>query len=186
MSLLEIFLIGLGLSMDCFAVSVSIGTCHRPGWKDILRMSLFFGVFQGLMPVIGWLIGDSFKTLIQAVDHWIAFGILGFIGLRMIAQFFTIKEKKKAINIRKISVVISLSLATSIDALVTGITFGFIQVNILKASAIITFVTFVVTLTGSKIGERSRFIPARWAELFGGIVLIGIGIKILFNHLGIL
>jgi putative Mn2+ efflux pump MntP len=186
MNFFELFLIGLGLSMDCFAVAISLGSCHRPGWKDIIRMSLFFGIFQGLMPVIGWMIGDSFKSLIQSVDHWIAFGILGFIGLHMISQFFTIREKKKPINIRKTSVLISLSLATSIDALVTGITFGFIQVNILKAAVIIPIVTFIVSLTGAKMGEKSTFIPAKWAELFGGIVLICIGTKILFDHLGII
>jgi putative Mn2+ efflux pump MntP len=103
----------------------------------------------------------------------------------MIMQFFTIKGKKKPINIRKTSVLVSLSLATSIDALVTGITFGFIQVNIIKAAVIITVVTFLVSLAGSKMGERSTFIPAKWAELFGGIVLIAIGTKILLDHLGI-
>lgn len=186
MSLLEIFLIGLGLSMDCFAVSVSCGMCGRMAWKDALKVSSFFGIFQGIMPVIGWLIGSSFLGLIQSFDHWLAFGILGFIGLRMISQFFVHEEKRKRIDIRKISVLLTLSVATSIDALATGISFGFIRVNILEAAGIITGVTFIVSLVGSRLGAKSTFIPARWAELLGGLVLIIIGTKILLNHLGIL
>ncbi|MCX6244762.1 MAG: manganese efflux pump MntP family protein [Bacteroidetes bacterium] len=186
MSFLEIFLIGLGLSMDCFAVSVSCGICGRLAWKDVLKVSAFFGIFQGLMPLIGWLIGSSFQLLIQAYDHWLAFGILGFIGLRMVSQFFVHEEKRKRIDIRKISVLLTLSVATSIDALATGISFGFIRVNILEAALVITGVTFMVSLVGSRLGAKSTFIPARWAELLGGLVLIMIGTKILLNHLGIL
>jgi putative Mn2+ efflux pump MntP len=186
MSFLEIFLIGLGLSMDCFAVSVSCGVCGRMAWKDVLKVSSFFGIFQGIMPVIGWLIGSSFLGLIQSFDHWMAFGILGFIGLRMISQFFVHEDKRKRIDIRKTSVLLTLSVATSIDALATGISFGFIRVNILEAALIITGVTFIVSLVGSRLGAKSTFIPARWAELIGGLVLIIIGTKILLNHLGIL
>jgi manganese efflux pump family protein len=186
MSLLEIFLIGLGLSMDCFAVSLSFGICRKLAWKDVMRISVFFGIFQGLMPVIGWMVGASFHSLIQSFDHWLAFAILAFIGLRMISQFFVHETKRKPPDIRKISVLLTLSLATSIDALATGITFGFIKVNILEAALIITGVTFIVTLTGSRLGAKSTFIPARWAELLGGLVLIMIGTKILLGHLGIL
>ncbi len=186
MSFLEILLIGLGLSMDCFAVSLSFSTCHRLKWDEILKMSLFFGIFQGAMPVIGWLFGASFQSQISAFDHWLAFGILSIIGLRMIIQFFQPEAKRRTTDIRKTSVLLSLSIATSIDALVTGISLGFIKVNILKAALVITIVTFLVSLLGARLGARSKFIPARWAELLGGIVLIGIGTKILFNHLGIM
>lgn len=186
MSFLEIFLIGLGLSMDCFAVSLSLSACGRLKWKDVLKVSLFFGIFQGLMPVVGWLIGTSFQSLIQAVDHWLAFGILVVIGLRMVSQFFVHETKRKPTNIRKTHVLLTLSIATSIDALATGISFGFIKVNILVAAAIITVVTFLVTVAGARIGAKSTFIPARWAELIGGVVLIIIGTKILFNHLGVM
>ena len=186
MSFVEIFLIGLGLSMDCFAVSISFSSCGKLKWKDVLKMALFFGIFQGAMPIIGWLFGASFQSQIQAFDHWLAFGILSFIGLRMIIQFFRTEEKRRTTDIRKTSVLLSLSIATSIDALVTGISFGFIRVNILKAALIITIVTFLVSLLGARLGARSTFIPAKWAELLGGIVLIGIGTKILFNHLGIM
>jgi putative Mn2+ efflux pump MntP len=186
MSLLEIFLIGLGLSMDCFAVSLSLSACGKLKWKDVLKVSLFFGIFQGLMPVIGWLIGTTFQSLIQTVDHWLAFGILAIIGLRMVSQFFVHETKRKFTDIRRTSVLLTLSVATSIDALATGISFGFIKVNILEAALIISIVTFLVTVTGSRLGAKSTFIPAKWAELLGGIVLIAIGTKILLNHLGIM
>jgi putative Mn2+ efflux pump MntP len=186
MSFFELFFIGLGLSMDCFAVSLSFSTCGRLAWKDVLKMSAFFGIFQGLMPVIGWLIGTSFQSLIHTVDYWLAFGILAIIGIRMIRQFFVHETKRKLTDIRKTSVLLILSFATSIDALATGMSFGFIRVNILEAASIITGVTFIVSIVGSRVGAKSTFIPARWAELLGGIVLIGIGTKILLNHLGIL
>jgi putative Mn2+ efflux pump MntP len=186
MSLLEIFLIGLGLSMDCFAVSLSFSACGKLKWRDVLKMSAFFGIFQGLMPLIGWLIGTSFLSFIQAIDHWLAFGILAVIGVHMASQFFVHETKRKPADIRKTSVLITLSVATSIDALATGISFGFIKVNILEAASVITGVTFLVSIIGSRLGAKSTFIPARWAELLGGIVLILIGTKILFNHLGLM
>jgi len=186
MSILEIFLIGLGLSMDCFAVSISFSSCRKLEWRDVLKMALFFGIFQGIMPVIGWLVGTSFQSLIQAVDHWIAFGILGAIGLHMVSQFFVHETKRKPADIRKTSVLLSLSVATSIDALATGLTFGVIKVNILEAASVITIVTFIVSLIGARLGTKSKFIPAKWAELLGGVVLILIGSKILLNHLGYL
>jgi putative Mn2+ efflux pump MntP len=186
MSFLEIFLIGLGLSMDCFAVSLSFSACGKLKWKDVFKMSAFFGIFQGVMPVIGWLIGISFLSFIQAIDHWLAFGILTVIGVHMASQFFVHETKRKPADIRKTSVLITLSVATSIDALATGITFGFIKVNILQAASIIAGVTFIVSVIGARLGAKSTFIPARWAELIGGVVLIGIGTKILLNHLGIM
>ena len=186
MSVLELFIIGLGLSMDCFAVSLSFSTCGRLQWKDVLKMSAFFGIFQGIMPLVGWFIGSSFQSLIRAVDHWLAFGILAIIGIRMIRQFFVHETKRKFTDIRKTSVLVTLSFATSIDALATGIGFGFIKVNIMEAVLIITGVTFIVSMIGSRLGARSSFIPARWAELLGGVVLIGIGTKILLDHLGII
>lgn len=185
MSFLEIFLIGLGLSMDCFAVSIGFGASRLLSWRDILKIAAYFGLFQGAMPVAGWFIGDRVKELIDSFDHWLAFGILFFIGMKMIVQTFR-KEKTKWLDIRKQAVLISLSFATSIDALVTGVSFGFIRVNILIAVIIITMVTFLISILGMKIGERTTFIPARWAEFAGGLVLIAMGTKIALSHLGIL
>jgi len=186
MTFLELFLIAIGLSMDCFAVSLSFGTSNRFTWKEILRIALFFGIFQGIMPLIGWLIGNSIQSLIASVDHWIAFGILSFIGAKMIFQSFNVADKGKSIDIRKTSVLLSLSVATSIDALITGISFGFIHVNIFFAILIITVVTFINSLIGAKLGEKTSFIPAQWAERIGGVVLIAIGVKIVINHLSMI
>jgi len=186
MSIFEIIVIGLGLSMDCFAVSLSFGTSRMLTWRDIFKMAVYFGIFQGFMTFLGWLIGNGIQSLIASVDHWIAFGILAFIGIRMIAESFRVEKEKKAVDIRKTMVLLSLSLATSIDAFMTGISFGFIRVNIWIAIIVITLITFFISVLGGKIGEKSTFIPARRAELIGGIVLFIIGLKILMDHLGIL
>ena len=183
MSFLELLLISLGLAMDCFAVAISFGTTKKLLWKDIMKMALFFGIFQGLMPLIGWLVGNTMQEVLSSVDHWIAFGILAFIGLRMFVQSFREEHEKKPVDIRKTHILVTLSIATSIDALMMGISFGFIRVNILTAILLITGVTVVVTIIGAKVGERTTFIPARWAELIGGLVLIAIGLKILIEHL---
>jgi putative Mn2+ efflux pump MntP len=169
--------------MDCFAVSLSLGSSQKLNWRDILKMALLFGLFQGVMPLIGWLAGNSVKSMIEPVDHWIAFAILAFIGIKMIWQSFSDEEKKRSIDIRQFTVLISLSIATSIDALITGVGFGFIRVNIYEAVILISVVTFMVSLIGAKIGEKTTFLPARWAEFAGGLVLIAIGAKVLLEHL---
>ena len=183
MTILEVSLIALGLSMDCFAIAVSFGTSRKLTWGDLLRMALFFGFFQGIMTFIGWWFGDTLKPFIESVDHWVAFSILSFIGIRMIIESFKHEKEKISMNIRNINILLSLSIATSIDALMTGVSFGFIHVNILMTIILIALVSFFVTLIGGKLGEKSNFIPARKAELIGGIVLILIGIKILIEHL---
>jgi putative Mn2+ efflux pump MntP len=186
MTFFEVFLIALGLSMDCFAVSVSFGTSRKLLWNDLLRMGLFFGFFQGMMTVLGWWFGDSLKHYIESVDHWIAFSILLIIGIRMITESFKHEKSKRSVDIRKFRILLGLSIATSIDALMTGVSFGFIKVEIIKATILISAVTFFVTIIGGKLGEKTTFIPARRAEMVGGIVLIFIGTKILFDHLGII
>ena len=186
MTFVELFLLGLALSMDCFAVSITLGTSQNLSWRSILKLALFFGIFQGVMPCIGWFVGNSFQYLIQSIDHWIAFGILASIGFHMIFESFRLKENKKPLDINKISVLIGLAVATSIDALATGIGFGFIKVKIIEAVLIITTITFAVTIIGARLGIKSNIIPAKWAEVVGGVVLILIGLKILLNHLGYL
>jgi len=182
----ELFLISLGLSMDCFAVALSFGSSRKLEWKDVFRMAFFFGLFQGAMPLIGWMVGNSVQTLIEPVDRWIAFVILAFIGIKMVWQSFLIGDKKRSVDIRKFHILITLSIATSIDALITGLGFGFIRVNIYEAVIIISLITFVVSVIGAKLGEQTTFIPARWAEFSGGIVLIAIGVKVVLEHLAIL
>jgi putative Mn2+ efflux pump MntP len=186
MSLLEIFIIGLGLSMDCFAVAVGFGANQTLHGRYVFKTAVFFGFFQGVMPVIGYLIGDSLQVYIRSVDHWIALFILSFIGGHLIFQSFFVGKKKPLVDIRKTSVLITLSFATSIDALMTGVTFGLVHVNILLAAGIITVVTFISTVLGARIGERTTFLPARVADVVGGIVLIGIGLKIFLSHMGYL
>jgi manganese efflux pump family protein len=186
MTLFEIFLIGTGLSMDCFAVSVSLGSLKRLLWKDLVRMALFFGFFQGMMTFVGWWVGDALKPVIESVDHWVAFSILSLIGIRMIIESLKHEEERTPADYRKLTIMLSLSFATSIDALMTGVSFGFINVKILLSILLISSVTFIVTLIGGKLGEKATFIPARKAEMIGGIVLILIGMKILFEHIGII
>ena len=130
--------------------------------------------------------GSSFQSFIAPVDHWIAFAILAFIGLKMIWQSFTISGENRSIDIRKITVLITLAIATSIDALITGVGFGFIRVNILEAVVIISVITFFVSVIGAKLGEKTTFIPAKWAEILGGIVLIAIGVRVVLEHLAII
>jgi manganese efflux pump family protein len=183
LNLTELFLISLGLSMDCFAVALTFGSSRKLVWKDVLRMAFLFGLFQGVMPIIGWLIGHSIQGLIEPVDHWIAFAILASIGVKMVWQSFLDGEEKRPVDIRKISVLITLSIATSIDALITGVGFGFIRANIYEAVIIISIITFAVSVIGAKMGEKTTFIPARWAEFMGGLVLIAIGVKVVVEHL---
>lgn len=172
--------------MDCFAVSLSFGTAHKLVWKDILLMAFLFGLFQGIMPLIGWLVGSSIQSFIAPIDHWIAFAILASIGIKMIWQSFSIGEEKRTTDIRNMTVLLTLSIATSIDALITGVGFGFIRVNILEAVIIISLITFLVSVAGAKLGEKTTFIPARWAEFLGGTVLIGMGVKVVLEHLAII
>ncbi len=149
-------------------------------------MAFLFGLFQGMMPALGWLVGNSIRSFIEPVDHWIAFAILAFIGIKMIWQSFLNVDDRKPVDIRKISVLLTLAIATSIDALITGVGFGFIRVNILEAAVIISIITFVVSVIGAKLGEKTTFLPARWAEFAGGIVLISIGVKVVLEHIAIL
>lgn len=172
--------------MDCFAVSLTFGSTRKLVWKDILRMAFLFGLFQGVMPLIGWMVGNSVQSLIEPVDHWIAFAILAFIGVKMIWQSFMTSGEKKSVDIRKVSVLLTLAIATSIDALITGVGFGFIRANIYEAVIIISIITFVVSVIGAKLGELTTFIPAHWAEFAGGIVLIAIGVNVVLEHLAIL
>ena len=182
MTLPEIALIAVALAMDCFAVAIGVCSCQRQSWATILKMAFFFGLFQALMPVIGWLIGESLRDLIEAVDHWIAFGLLAFIGGRMIWNSLK-KKEKQIIHHLTLFLLLMLSVATSIDALITGIGFGLIHVNILEAAIVIFITTFAITVFGAKIGQQTSFISAQWAERLGGFVLILIGIKVLVEHL---
>ncbi|MCX6579798.1 MAG: manganese efflux pump MntP family protein [Candidatus Aminicenantes bacterium] len=184
MDLISVILLAVGLSMD--AVAVSISTCLT--FKEIkirhaLRMALFFGVFQAAMPLIGWLAGAAFRGLIQGFDHWIAITLLGIIGGRMIYGSFKIDCETTPRNPMNLSTLLGLSVATSIDALAAGVSFGVLKMNILTVIAIIGFTTFLLSFIGTRIGKRVGCHFSGRMELLGGIILVGIGVRILIQHL---
>jgi len=186
MSLLEIILIAIGLSMDAFAVSITLGlSVKKPMLKDMLIPGLFFGFFQALMPAIGYFAGFYFVDKIQAFDHWIAFALLGIIGGKMIKESFSKTEKTEESNENpfKFTKMLVLAIATSIDALAVGITFAIFKVNIIMAVIIIGFTTFIISIGGVKIGSIFGTKFKSKAEFLGGVVLIGLGIKIVLEHL---
>lgn len=188
MGLVEIFLIGVGLSMDAFAVSVCKGlSMKRVNYKHALIIALFFGVFQAIMPTIGWALGSRLKALIDPIDHWIAFGLLAFVGGKMLwdALFGTSDDcetdREFKLDIKELFM---LAIATSIDALATGIMFALVQVEIVSTVLLIGCTTFVISFVGVMIGNKfgSRYEKA--SNIIGGIVLILIGIKVLIEHMG--
>lgn len=182
----DVFLIGVGLSMDAFAVSICKGLSVRKVQpRHALLAGGWFGLFQFLMPVLGYVLGVRFQDLIASVDHWIAFFLLAVIGGNMIREAVSGEEEKEDDDFG-VRTMVLMAIATSIDALAVGITFAFLNVSILPAAGIIGVTTFVISAAGIYIGAffGSRF--QKWAELAGGIILILIGLKILLEHLGIL
>ena len=187
MSFVEILLIGIGLSMDAFSVSICKGlTTKQFSWKMALTCGLWFGFFQALMPLIGYFLGEQFEEYITAVDHWIAFGLLFLIGANMIREAVSRKEDEPADSSLGFKTMLLLAIATSIDALAVGISFACIQVKIWSSILIIGVTTFLFSIIGVKIGNvfGSKF--EKSAGIIGGIILILIGLKILLEHLGII
>ena len=185
MGVLEIVLISIGLAMDAFAVSICKGlSMKKMSWKKALIVALYFGIFQGLMPVIGYLLGTSFESLVTKIDHWIAFALLVLIGINMLKESFGNESETCNDNVDFKTMVV-LAIATSIDALAIGITFAFLQVNIIFASLMIGVITFAICIIGVKIGNKFGDKYERKAETVGGLILILMGIKILLEHLGI-
>lgn len=187
---LEIWLLAIGLAMDCFAVSIASGIIlKRTQWKPMLVMALAFGFFQAIMPFIGWLCAKNFSHLIESVDHWIAFAILAFLGSRMILESFKEEDCRQSFNPASPKVVLTMAIATSIDALAIGVSFAFLGVKnytaILSPILIIGLVSFIMSLIGLIFGIQCGCGIARKlkAELWGGIILVIIGIKILIEHL---
>lgn len=184
----EILLIAFGLAMDCLAVSTTSGIIvKKRAWIPMLKMAFFFGLFQGVMPIIGWACASTFSHHIERVDHWIAFGILAFLGIRMIKESFKEQECDNRLDPRKLKVILALAVATSIDALAVGASFAFLDMDtlsqILWPALIIGIVSFVVSIVGFFAGCHSRLGEKFRLELLGGIILIIIGGKILIEHL---
>lgn len=188
MGLLELLLIAIGLSMDAFAVALCRGlNMSKRNLRNSVIIALFFGGFQAVMPLLGWLLGKQFERYITSFDHWIAFGLLVLIGGKMIIEVFK-KDKCPADGTDKLRIkeLFLLAVATSIDALAVGITFAFLQVSIIPAVACIGVTTFAISFFGVFIGRKFGARFQTKAEIAGGLVLIIIGTKILIEHLGIL
>ena len=191
MGLLELFLIVVGLSMDAFAVSICKGLCMKKcTWRKSVIVGLYFGVFQAGMPTIGYFLGVQFKNMITSIDHWIAFVLLALIGANMIKEALTDDGEEEACSVDgdelAVKEMLGLAVATSIDALAVGVTFAFLQVDIVPAVSFIGVTTFVISMAGVKIGNVFDAKYKTKAELAGGIILILMGLKILLEHLGIL
>jgi putative Mn2+ efflux pump MntP len=179
----EIILIAIGLSMDAFAVSICLGlSVKKPKIKEFLLAGIYFGLFQAIMPIIGYFAGTLFAEKIQSFDHWIAFALLGVIGAKMIKEGFA-KEECCSKNNFLFANMLVLAVATSIDAMAVGITFAFFTINIFTAVAIIGLTTFVISMIGVKVGNIFGTKFRSKAEIFGGAVLIALGLKILLEGL---
>ena len=187
--LVEFLLLGVGLAMDAFAVSICKGLAMRKvNKKQAVIIALLFGGFQAIMPVIGWLLCKGFQTYIEAFDHWIAFALLAFIGVKMIIE--TLREKEDDVVIEEMDPpldmkeMLMLAIATSIDALAVGISLAALDRPIVESAAIIGVVTFVISIIGVYIGNFFGNRYKKRAELTGGIILVLIGVKILCEHMG--
>ena len=184
MSIVEILLLSIGLALDAFAVSVTSGVAIKNlRLKHALAIAVTFGGFQAIMPLIGWLAGVRLQQFLGNIDHWIAFGLLSLIGGKMIYEAFQLDDAEKADNPLKTSVLLVLGIATSIDALAVGVTFAMIKVAIITPTIIIGLVTFILSLAGVYIGDAFGHFFEKKIEIFGGLVLIGMGLKILIQHL---
>lgn len=188
MSVIEIALLGVSLAMDAFAVSITTGiTLKDLRWKHALKVGLFFGGFQFLMPLIGYLAGSTFVRYIESVDHWIAFGLLAVIGGNMIRESLSKEEECPNASL-SVKAMLPMAVATSIDALAVGIAFAFpsFQMNIFAAVSTIGLTTFFLSFLGVCAGNRFGARYKTKAEIVGGVVLILVGLKILLEHLGVL
>ena len=185
MTIIDLLLIAFGVSMDAFAVSVAKGfSMKKFEYKNALKVGLYFGSFQALMPTIGYFLGINFENLITSIDHWIAFVLLLIIGINMIKE--SINAEEENINDKfDFKTMIPLAIATSIDALAIGVTFAFFRINIITSVLLIGIITFITSNFGVIIGKKCGDKLGKSAQIIGGVILILIGLKILFQHLSI-
>jgi putative Mn2+ efflux pump MntP len=188
--MISIVLVGFSLAFDALAVSISSGISNRNlKMFHILRGSLFFGVFQIIMPIIGWFLGKTFVSYIQAFDHWVAFILLAFIGSKMLVGAIPGKSKGKAAekttDIQNIGNLFTLAIATSIDALAVGLSFSMVNQDIWIPALIIGCITFILCFFGFEFGKKIGMAFGNGSQVIGGLILIGIGVKILLEHIGI-
>ena len=186
MSIVELFILAVGLSMDAFAVSICKGlSLGKIKPKHMCIAGAWFGGFQALMPAIGYVLGAQFQETIASIDHWIAFVLLALIGGNMIHEALDNDEEEADASL-DVKTMFLLAVATSIDALAIGITFAFLKVNIIPAVCFIGIVTFIISFAGVKIGNVFGARYKNKAEIVGGVILILLGLKILLEHLGFL
>lgn len=182
-----LLILAVGLAMDAFAVAVTDGLCcqnfHR---RQALMVAGAFGLFQGLMPVIGYFCGRTFSDAIASIDHWIALILLGAIGLNMIKEAWQQRNEPQCESPRRTlsgRMILMQAIATSIDALAVGVSFAVMRVNILQAAASICLTTFLISLAGTQLGKRFGSLVREKAQLTGGVILVGIGLKIFIEHM---
>jgi len=184
MSLTTIFLLAVGLGVDAFSVAIGIGAAHhKKDWAPVLRLSFAFGLFQFVMPLIGWLAGSTVVGLIRSFDHWIAFALLAAVGGKMIREGFEAESDEEKEDQTHGWALFLLSMATSIDALAVGFSFSLLKTPILFPAAVIGVVCFMMTAVGMVFGKTLAKIFGKKVEILGGLVLIGIGVKILIEHM---
>jgi len=184
MDFITILLLAIGLSFDSFAVSISSGVAKTQiRFMAATRIAFSLAFFQAFLPLLGWLIGKQFTKYVESTDHWIAFTLLSLLGLKMIYESFKKDGQKTSFNPLDTLTLLGMSLATSIDAFIVGISFGFLQINIWLCLIVIGAVTFFISMLGILFGKRTGEWLGKWAEIAGGLILIGIGTKILIQHL---
>ncbi len=185
MSLLTIFLLAVGLGVDAFSVAIGIGAANKiKSWLPVVRLSFAFGIFQFIMPLIGWLAGSTVVQMIEKFDHWVAFGLLALIGGKMIWEGFERDNNEEKADQTSGWPLLLLSIATSIDALAVGFSLSLLKTPVLFPALIIGVVCFIMTAIGMIFGKGLARIFGRKVEILGGLVLIAIGVKILIEHIG--
>ena len=183
----ELIVLSVGLGMDAFAVSICKGlSMKKMNWKKALIIGLYFGGFQAIMPVLGYSLSKGFENFVTSIDHWIAFILLSIIGGKMVKDAFSPENSENCNEDVGFKTMIVLAIATSIDALAVGITFAFLNVNLILAIALIGSITFFLSVIGTKVGNVFGDRYENKAELLGGVILIFLGIKILLEHLNII
>lgn len=184
MTFFEVLLLAVGLAMDCFAVSLGIGTTrYANGRRPLFRLSFHFGLFQAMMPALGWLVGTQVADLVAAFDHWLAFGLLAFVGVRMIRSGLDVTGESHVTDPSRGGMLILLAVATSIDALAIGLTLAMLRVQIVFPVLLIGLVAGSLSLVGLKVGRRLGQSFGKRMEIMGGILLILIGLRVVLSHM---
>ena len=183
MSFISILLIAISMAMDAFAVSLGSGVRIEPGPRPIFRMAFHFGLFQGIMPIIGWLFGYSIEPFVKDFDHWVAFGLLAFVGFRMIRSGVSKNQDESRRDPSRGWTMVLLSVAVSIDALAIGLSLAFLNITIWTPALVIGLVTSGLSVIGLRVGNDFGKKYGKPVEVFGGLILIGIGIRIVVSHL---